>query len=59
MIQIGKAVFDASAQMLRDSAGAKIALRPQTLRVLECLVAANGGVMTKEQLVSIPVQRDR
>ncbi len=51
-IPIGNAVFDPSAGMLRDSAGAKLALRPQTLRVLECLVAANGGVLTKEQLAS-------
>jgi TolB-like protein len=50
MIQIGTTVFDRSAQMLRSSAGAKIALRAQTLRVLECLVQANGALVTKEQL---------
>ncbi|MGA8515871.1 MAG: winged helix-turn-helix domain-containing protein [Burkholderiaceae bacterium] len=52
MIQLGTTVFDPSAQMLRDSAGAKIALRAQTLRVLECLVATNGALVTKEHLVS-------
>jgi TolB-like protein/DNA-binding winged helix-turn-helix (wHTH) protein/Flp pilus assembly protein TadD len=52
MIQLGTTVFDRSAQMLRSSAGAKIALRAQTLRVLECLVAANGAVVSKDQLVS-------
>jgi TolB-like protein len=51
MIQLGSTVFDRSAQMLRDSAGAKIALRAQTLRVLECLVEANKAVVTKDHLV--------
>lgn len=50
MIQLGATVFDPSAQMLRDSAGAKIALRAQSARVLECLVQANGALVTKEQL---------
>jgi TolB-like protein len=52
MIQLGSTVFDRSAHMLRDSSGAKIALRAQTLRVLECLVAASGAVVSKDQLVS-------
>jgi TolB-like protein/Flp pilus assembly protein TadD len=50
MIQLGSTVFDRSAQMLRDSAGAKIALRAQSARVLDCLVQANGALVTKEQL---------
>jgi adenylate cyclase len=50
MIQLGATVFDPSAQMLRDSAGAKIALRAQSARVLECLIEANGGLVSKEQL---------
>ena len=50
MIQIGNAVFDASAHLLRDAAGTKIALRSQTLRVLECLIQAKGGVLSKAQL---------
>lgn len=50
MIQLGSTVFDLSAQMLRDSTGAKIALRAQSTRVLECLVQANGALVTKEQL---------
>jgi TolB-like protein len=50
MLQLGTTVFDRSAQMLRDSAGAKIALRAQSVRVLECLVRANGALVTKEQL---------
>jgi adenylate cyclase len=50
MIQLGSTVFDRSAQMLRDSAGAKIPLRAQSARVLECLVQANGALVTKEQL---------
>jgi adenylate cyclase len=50
MIQLGTTVFDRSAQMLRDSAGAKIALRAQTARVLECLIEAQGGLVSKEQL---------
>jgi adenylate cyclase len=50
MIQLGSTVFDLSAQMLRDSMGAKIALRAQSARVLECLVQAKGALVTKEQL---------
>ncbi len=50
MIQLGTTVFDRSAQMLRDSAGAKIALRAQSARVLECLVEAHGGLVSKEHL---------
>jgi TolB-like protein/DNA-binding winged helix-turn-helix (wHTH) protein len=52
MIQLGTTVFDRSAQMLRSGAGAKIALRAQTLRVLECLVGANGAVVGKDYLVN-------
>jgi TolB-like protein/tetratricopeptide (TPR) repeat protein len=52
MIQLGTAVFDSSAQMLLDSTGAKIALRAQTVRVLEHLIKANGALVTKDQLVS-------
>jgi adenylate cyclase len=50
MVQIGQTVFDLSAQMLRDSAGAKIALRAQSARVLECLIEAKGALVSKDQL---------
>jgi adenylate cyclase len=50
MIQLGSTVFDLSAHMLRDSAGAKIALRAQSARVLECLIEAQGALLSKEQL---------
>jgi TolB-like protein len=50
MIQLGTTVFDRSAQMLRDRTGAKIALRAQSARVLECLIEAQGALVTKEQL---------
>ncbi len=50
MIQLGTTVFDPSAQMLSDSTGAKIALRAQSARVLECLINANGAIVSKEQL---------
>jgi adenylate cyclase len=50
MVQLGKTVFDLSAQMLRDSAGAKIALRAQSSRVLECLIDAKGALVTKDHL---------
>jgi TolB-like protein/tetratricopeptide (TPR) repeat protein len=52
MVQLGHTVFDLSKQMLRDSAGAKIALRAQAVRVLEHLIKANGALVTKDQLVS-------
>jgi TolB-like protein/tetratricopeptide (TPR) repeat protein len=52
MVQLGQTVFDLSMQMLRDSAGAKIALRAQAVRVLEHLIKANGALVTKDQLVS-------
>lgn len=52
MIQLGHTVFDLSKQMLHDSAGAKIALRAQAVRVLEHLIKANGALVTKDQLVS-------
>jgi TolB-like protein/DNA-binding winged helix-turn-helix (wHTH) protein/Flp pilus assembly protein TadD len=51
MIQLGRAVFDPDAHVLRDAAGARLPLRSQSLRVLECLVGANGEVVTKENLV--------
>ena len=51
MIQLGNAVFDPDAHLLRNAAGAKLALRSQTLRVLECLIAAKCEVVTKENLV--------
>jgi TolB-like protein len=52
MIQLGTTVFDSSAQMLRDSAGARIALRAQAARVLEYLVHHSGTLVTKDQLVN-------
>ena len=51
MIQLGSAVFDPDAHVLRDAAGARLALRSQSLRVLECLLGAKGEVVTKENLV--------
>lgn len=51
MIQLGNAVFDPDARLLRDETGARLALRSQTLRVLECLISAKGDVVTKENLV--------
>jgi TolB-like protein/Flp pilus assembly protein TadD len=50
MIQLGGTVFDRTAQMLRDGAGAQIALRAQSLRVLNVLVEAQGSLVSKEQL---------
>ncbi len=43
-------MFDPDAHVLRDAAGARLALRSQSLRVLECLVGAMGEVVTKENL---------
>ncbi len=51
MIQLGSTVFDPSAQMLRDSAGDRIALRAQAARVLEYLAQHSGTLVTKDQLV--------
>jgi adenylate cyclase len=50
MIQLGTTVFDLSARMLRDQAGDKIALRAQSSRVLECLIEAQGALVSKDQL---------
>jgi TolB-like protein len=52
MIQLGTTVFDLSAQMLRDSAGGRIALRAQAARVLEYLVHHSGTLVTKDELVN-------
>ena len=51
MIQLGAASYDPSAQLVRDSAGAKIALRPQSLKVLDCLLKADGNMVGKDELV--------
>jgi TolB-like protein/Flp pilus assembly protein TadD len=50
MIQLGGTVFDRTAQMLRDGAGAQIALRAQSAKVLNVLIEAQGGLVSKEQL---------
>ncbi len=50
MIQLGGAVFDRSAQMLRNGAGAHVALRAQSLRVLNVLVEAQGALVSKDRL---------
>ncbi len=52
MIQLGSTAFDRSAQMLRDSAGGRIALRAQAARVLEYLVHHSGTLVTKDELVN-------
>lgn len=51
MIQLGSTVFDPSAQVLRDGAGSRIELRAQTVRVLEFLIAVNGALVVKDDLV--------
>jgi DNA-binding winged helix-turn-helix (wHTH) protein/tetratricopeptide (TPR) repeat protein len=51
MIQLGTTVFDPTKQILCDAVGKKIALRAQALRVLECLLNAQGGVVSKDHLV--------
>ncbi|MGA8515921.1 MAG: winged helix-turn-helix domain-containing protein, partial [Burkholderiaceae bacterium] len=50
MVQLGSTCFDLSAHMLQGSSGARIALRAQSARVLECLIEAKGALVTKEQL---------
>ncbi len=50
MVQLGSTFFDLSAHMLQGSSGARIALRAQSARVLECLIEAKGALVTKEQL---------
>jgi TolB-like protein/Flp pilus assembly protein TadD len=49
--KIGNAQFDESAQLLRDPLGKIIALRGQSIKVLDTLVGANGALVTKEQLM--------
>ncbi len=53
MIQLGACTFDPTTQVLRAGNGERVGLRAQTLKVLECLIAANGAVMTKEHLVNM------
>ena len=51
MIRLGTASYDPSAQLLREGAGARIALRPQSLKVLDCLLKADGSMVGKDELV--------
>ncbi len=52
MIQIGSALFDRAAQTLRSTEGSvPIALRAQSMRVLELLLDADGAMLSKDQLV--------
>lgn len=50
MILLGACVFDPQTHALRNGAGERLPLRAQSLKVLECLVAANGAVVGKEAL---------
>jgi DNA-binding winged helix-turn-helix (wHTH) protein/tetratricopeptide (TPR) repeat protein len=51
-IQIGSALFDRAAQRLQSSEGSvPIALRAQSMRVLELLLDADGAMLSKDQLV--------
>jgi DNA-binding winged helix-turn-helix (wHTH) protein len=52
MIHLGSTVFDRSAQLLLDSVGTKLPLPAQSARVLECLIEANGALVSKDLLVS-------
>lgn len=52
MTQIGSALFDRAAQTLRSTEGSvPIALRAQSMRVLELLLDAEGAMLSKDQLV--------
>ena len=50
VIQIGEASFDASRAELRDASGARLPLRPQTMRVLEILLSQTRRVVSRETL---------
>jgi DNA-binding winged helix-turn-helix (wHTH) protein len=52
MIRVGRALYDRDARTLRTEAGAGIALRPQSVRVLECLIDARGRLLGKRELLS-------
>ncbi len=51
MVLLGTASYDPSVQLLRDNAGRKIPLRPQSLKVLDCLLKADGSMVGKDDLV--------
>ncbi len=51
IVSIGEFSFDPDGDSLRDSTGTKVALRPQTARVLGILVAAESGLVTKDALM--------
>jgi pimeloyl-ACP methyl ester carboxylesterase len=44
-------VFDVAQLELRESSGARVLLRPQTLQVLDCLARCAGRVVTKDELM--------
>ncbi len=49
--RVGVATFDADRGLLIDSFGAEISLRAQSLKVLRILLAHNGGVVEREELM--------
>jgi DNA-binding winged helix-turn-helix (wHTH) protein len=52
MIRIGQAIFDRENQRLRLARTQNVlTLWPQSMRVLELLIDANGGLMSKDQLI--------
>ncbi len=59
MIQIGSAFFDRAAQTLRSTEGSvPIALRAQSMRVLELLLDADGAMLSKDELASLTRHKD-
>jgi TolB-like protein len=50
MKKLGTAMFDETAQLLSDGSGNTIALRGQSLRVLDILLKAQGEILLKEEL---------
>lgn len=52
MFRIGKARFDRAAQALYAADGRLIGLRAQSVRVLDCLLATNGQLVSKDTLMS-------
>jgi adenylate cyclase len=50
--RLGVALYDQAAQLLWDGAGQSIALRGQSVRVLEALLDAQGALLDKDELIS-------
>lgn len=53
ILQLGKAIYSPSEELLSDLSGVSVHLRPQSLKVLKTLAEKHGEIISKDELIDV------